>query len=419
MKKFYALSLSLFFHLFTWAQIPKKLAVIGSSTSACTGYTGPVGDPMHISNCYINKLVSYYNANGYTISLQNLAVPGYHLYTGMPNGSPPYSINGRDYFIDPNRNISAALTLPSDPSWHADVIIVNYPSNNYQYPEMDIHTVMAYFRAIKKAGNDAGKPVFITTTQPRNSDYDAASRLKLIEIKDSINLQFGYYAVDFWTTIANPDGTIAAAYNLDNIHINAAGHDLFFQRLQAKNIFAASLPVRITSFAARTIDKHIQLKWSVADEMPGTSYKLQRSPDGQLFQTIAEVQGKGTGSKESYDYTDRSVVKGSYFYRLEINEPGNKFYSRVEKGFCENRFAVSSISTSGGNTIVQIVSSERGNVQLRILNSTGTVIRTYSKNVETGTNIIRLSHLPLAKGVYWIESFHQAERLFVQAFIAR
>ena len=406
MKKFYALSLSVLFFIGVSGQT-KRLAVIGSSTSACFAFPLGINDP----DCYINRVVTYYAGVGVTVDLNNLAVSGTNVYNGMPDGYPPITFGGS---VDPTHNITEALGRST---WHPDVVIVNFPTNQYQ--NLDLHDILSFFRIIKKAANDAGKPCFIATTQPRD-DFDAATRTKLKELRDSIMLQHGTFALDFWTTLANPDGTIVSTYARgDAIHLNAAGHNILFQRVQSANIFNASLPVKITSFATKTIDKNIQLKWSVADEMPGTSYKVQRSADGLSFQTIAELQGRGTTSKQSDEYTDQSVVKGYYFYRLEINEPGNKFYSRVEKGFSENKIAISTISTSGRDTKVRIASAERGSVQLRLISSTGVVMRTYTKSVEIGTNILTLSHPPLARGVYWIESFHQNEKMFVHAFVAQ
>ncbi|HKP32586.1 MAG TPA: SGNH/GDSL hydrolase family protein [Chitinophagaceae bacterium] len=406
MKRFYALSLSILFVLSAAGQI-KRVAVIGSSTSACFGFPSGIND----GDCYINKFVNYYINLGWIIELRNLAVSGTNVYNGMPDGYPTIPFGGS---VDPAHNITEAIGRGISP---ADVIIVNFPTNQYQ--NLNLHNILSFFSVIKKAANDDGKPCFITTAQPRD-DFDAATRTKLKELRDSIMLQHGTFALDFWTTLANPDGTIVTAYARgDAIHLNAAGHDILYQRVQNANIFNATLPVKITGFSTKTIDKNIQLKWSVTDEMPGTSYKIQRSTDGLSFQNISEVQGRGTSSKQSYEYVDKAVVKGFYFYRLEINEPGNKSYSRVEKGFCENKLAMFAISAQGSNTNVRILSAERTTIQLRLINSTGVVLRTYIKNLEAGMNVFTLSHSALGRGVYWIESIQHNEKPFVQGFVAR
>ena len=68
-------------------------------------------------------------------------------------------------------------------------------------------------------------PVWVTTSQPRNNLYDQQYE-NLIQFRDWTYTRFGEKAVDFWTTVANPDGTIVASYNSDNIHLNNAGHEI-------------------------------------------------------------------------------------------------------------------------------------------------------------------------------------------------
>lgn len=217
--------------LFLWpagsiAQLPKTLSVIGSSTSACFGFGGGISD----ANCYVNRVVNYYNSHGYTINLHNLAVSGTNIYNGMPSGSPSAMIGSGTYNADTAHNITKAI------SFAPDAIIVNFPTN--QYDVGDVHAILSYFRAVKKNANDSGRVCFVTTTQPR-SNFDATARAKLKELKDSILLQFGSFAINFWDVLANPDGTINPIYGQgDGIHLNAVGHDTLAQRVIAKNIFA-------------------------------------------------------------------------------------------------------------------------------------------------------------------------------------
>jgi len=410
MKKLYAFSFYLLLFLTAVGQT-KKLAVIGSSTSACFGFPSGISDP----DCYINRLVTYYGGVGISIDLRNLAVSGTNVYNGMPDGYPPIAFGGS---VDLDHNISEALTPTLTPTWHPDVVIVNFPTNQYQ--NLGLHDILLYFRIIKNAANIAGKPCFITTTQPRD-DYDAPTRAKLKELRDSIMFQHGPFAIDFWTSLANPDGTIVTAYARgDGIHLNADGHNILFQRVQAANIFNSALPVRITSFATKTVDKNIQVKWTVADEIPGTVYRVQRSQDGVRFETVIEIRGNDRGaSTYNYAYNDKAVVKGIYYYRLEVMEPGNKFYSKVEKGYAENRFALTSVSYSGGLIKLNVVAAERDHLQFRLLNSMGATVAVFSRSVGRGMNSISLDRGVFNAGLYWIQGFAGNEKMFVQGFVSQ
>ena len=67
----------------------------------------------------------------------------------------------------------------------------------------------------------------------------------LTEMRDWIFTRFGNKAVDFWTTIANGDGSIVPFYDFDYVHVNNEGHNLFYNRMKAETILD-SLCIRVT-----------------------------------------------------------------------------------------------------------------------------------------------------------------------------
>jgi hypothetical protein len=409
MKKLYAFSLAFFIVIGSGAQT-KRLSIIGSSTSACFAFPLGISDP----DCYVNKLITYYNGQGVIIDLRNLAVSGTNVYNGMPDGYPTIPFGGA---VDPDHNISEALSPTSNPSWHPDAVIVNFPTNQYQ--NLDLHAILSYFRIIKKTANDAGRVCFITTTQPRD-DYDAPTRAKLKELRDSIMAQYGPFAIDFWTTLAKADGSgmIEPLYARgDGIHLNTAGHTILFQRVQAADIFNSTLPVHITAFSAKAMNKGNDLKWAVVDEAPGTIYKIERSEDGIQFQTMAQLNGTAAAlTNASYEFLDKTVAKQSYYYRIEVNESGRIMYSRVERCASENKVAMSVISASSTITKLNISSFGRYTIRFRLMNSEGAIIATYLRSVQPGNNLILLQHPLLQTGVYWIDSYDKNEKLFAQGF---
>jgi hypothetical protein len=57
-----------------------------------------------------------------------------------------------------------------------------------------------------------------------------------MQMRTWILSRFGNNAVDFFSTVANSNGTINAAYNVDGVHVNNAGHLLFYKRIIAAAI---------------------------------------------------------------------------------------------------------------------------------------------------------------------------------------
>jgi hypothetical protein len=81
------------------------------------------------------------------------------------------------------------------------------------------------------AAGSQGIPVYLSTTQPRNESLDR--RTLLMQMRDAINARYPGKVIDFWTGLANPDGSIAPLYNADGTHLNNAGHEVLYQRARS------------------------------------------------------------------------------------------------------------------------------------------------------------------------------------------
>ena len=207
----------------TGAEAQKKLLILGSSTSACYNLSA--------DSCYVGRLQRYYQSAGSPVVIDNRAVAGDNCYQGMPmNFTPPA---GRST-PRPYNNITEGL------QGNPDVVLVNYPSNGYD--EYSVQEVMNCLRTIRQTAIAAGKPCYITTTQPRSdpASYQTAEvQQKMRAIKESILSEFGAYAINFWDGVVNDAGTaLRDSYNSgDGIHLNSAGHSILFNRVVEKNIF--------------------------------------------------------------------------------------------------------------------------------------------------------------------------------------
>lgn len=234
----------------------KKIVVLGSSTAAGWG-------PATYAESWVRLYTQYIRDFNISNTVVNLAVGGYTTYHIMPTGyTPPV---GRPN-PDTNSNITAALNQSPDG------IIVNMPTNdtNYGYPLAETE---ANFRTVSDLADAAGVPIWITTSQPRN--ISSGQRAELITLKDWINSTYGTKSIDFWTTIANSDGTVASAYDAgDGIHLNAAGHAILFQRTVDAGVMerlyasTSTAPLALSSTAG---DAQVSLSWSAPSSDGGSS----------------------------------------------------------------------------------------------------------------------------------------------------
>jgi hypothetical protein len=383
----------LFFTTGETAMAQAKLAVVGSSTSACTG-------PVDVNNCYIFRLRTYYNqqAPSDTTIDNGYAVGGYNCYRGMPTGyTPPHP--EATFQPDPGHNITAALA--SNPN----VILVNYPTNDYDILPVD--SILFCLRTIRNTANQAGKPCFVTTTQPRTSGTFNTSvmKAKLAELKDSILLEFGYFAIDFYTLLINPDSTIRYDAG-DGIHMNDIGHDSLYKRVLAKSIFLATLPATFLQFNTVYKNKTNIITWLTAKETDVAYYEIQRSGDGINFSKIATVGAISSNGNNQYQYTDEQVLQGRNYYKiLIVDKDGKKHASPIMSvNISTGKLAIiKAFARTPSQLAIELQNNEPQTAELQILNNMGMVISKQSRKIEAGNTTLYLTTPVLSNGVYHIK----------------
>lgn len=161
---------------------PRLYVVLGSSTAQGIGAGS-------YDSSWVGRCATYLRStskNHKPDSVINLAVGGYTSYDIMPNGNPTH-------------NITQAL------SFHPYGIIINMPTNDIANGR-GVDGQMRNFAAIAELIRQQQVELWITTSQPRNISENL--RTQLMELRDRINTVYGDRAIDFWSGIANTDGTI-------------------------------------------------------------------------------------------------------------------------------------------------------------------------------------------------------------------
>lgn len=196
-----------------------KIVVLGSSTAAGTG-------PSSVENAWVWMYTDYLKQHDTRFDVTNLAVGGYTTYKILPTGtSVPSGVT-----IDTDRNVTKAIAL------HADGIIVNMPSNdaNMGYTA---DTQMANFHLVVDTAAAANIPTWVCTVQPRNFGTGTAAQNIQNEMVIRIPQDFPDTYIDFWTTLANADGSVNPLYNAgDGVHLNDAGHLILLDRVINRNL---------------------------------------------------------------------------------------------------------------------------------------------------------------------------------------
>ncbi len=381
-----------------WAIIApaQTLGVIGSSTAY--GYNASTPD-----STWVNRTAAYYRSLGALNHLYNLALPGATSFAGMPSSYiPPNSSFPRPAT---DNNVTKLISLGSD------VILVNYPTNDFILG-YSLTQYLSNLRTIYDTAVAAGKRCFVTTTQPRN-DASTGTRQLLREGRDSVLAEFGTHALNFWDPVTDPTTLgILPQYNSgDGIHVNDAGHALFFQAAKAANIMgSAPLPLVLTDLRADWLQQAVLLVWSATNkDLAGAPFwfEIQRSPDGKSFQSLQHIDGTSPAANtaNNYSYTDNTPLPGKSYYRLRWMEGQQESFSRILSVMNPlTKFSISKIYRSAGGEgyLAEISLPQEKAVEVIIVNSSGLPVDRQSYSPRAATTLIPVTAGRLPAGVYFV-----------------
>ena len=209
--------------------------------------------------------------------------------------------------------------------------------------------------------------------------------------------------------------------NTGALGIIAATHR-YFPSLQATTLFICGeagtvmkttqsvLPVELTSFSANSSGRDVLLKWTTASELNNSGFEIERKSTSGEWVGISFIRGKGTTTGLSeYVYTDKNLSEGDYSYRLkQIDHDGTSTCSyevEVEIGAPET-YTLSQNFPNPFNpsTVIRYALPVAGNVELKVYNSLGEVVKTLVKSPkEAGYHEISFIASDLPSGLYLYE----------------
>lgn len=196
---------------------PIHIVVLGSSTAAGSG-------PSSSDSAWVNRYRKHLQSINPLNTVTNLAIGGTTTYHILPDW---FSATTKPT-TNPSNNISQAIRLG------ADAVIINMPSNDAANG-FGVNEQMANFNMIKSVADSFNVKLWVCTTQPKN--FSAAKKQIQIGVRDSVLTQFGNFAIDFWSTIADTSNGIKGIYDSgDGTHLNNRAHGILNDRVINKLI---------------------------------------------------------------------------------------------------------------------------------------------------------------------------------------
>jgi hypothetical protein len=84
------------------------------------------------------------------------------------------------------------------------------------------------------------------------------------------------------------------------------------------SLLGSTLPVSLTDFTARPVNKTVLVKWTTASEQNNSHFLVQRGSDATNFRTIGRVEGAGNSTAAiNYEFVDSFPLNGNNYYRLK------------------------------------------------------------------------------------------------------
>jgi Secretion system C-terminal sorting domain len=169
--------------------------------------------------------------------------------------------------------------------------------------------------------------------------------------------------------------------------------------------FSAILPIKFNTISAIETNNLVKLTFGLASETGAVHYNIEKSLDGNVFTSIAKLDASKAAS---YNYIDANPNNGNNFYRVKATDNnGNINYSSVitinlTKGKTGMQIAPNPVK--GNQMNLQLLSANKGDYKVRILNINGTQV--YTTNiVSEGGSLSKLISLPstVSSGTYIVE----------------
>lgn len=180
----------------------------------------------------------------------------------------------------------------------------------------------------------------------------------------------------------------------------------------------------LSSFNASYGRNYFELNWNtVAGDFD--HFEIERSLDGQKYETIGTVNNKATVSEGQYNFRDRFrtavALNNDFYYRLkQVESNGNIVYSKVLIARMYNTKSLASLSVTpdpmANDILVNVQLNENSYVVMKVSDEKGNLLLKEGKKAENGANTYTLEGTHnLQPGLYTLEvTVNSKERMVMK-----
>ncbi len=179
------------------------------------------------------------------------------------------------------------------------------------------------------------------------------------------------------------------------------------------------LPIELLSFRVTKKEKTDLLEWTTASEVNNSHFNVQRSANAVDFETLGKVNSKAanglSGTEIDYSFVDENPIVGNNFYRLQqVDIDGNKTFSKVINIVWTDQNNAVRIypNPTKGDLNIEFTTQESGNVELKIIDMSGRVVKSILSKSQEGENQFQISMSELANGIYHIQLLENGQTIY-------
>ena len=178
------------------------------------------------------------------------------------------------------------------------------------------------------------------------------------------------------TGIATQDAFISININEGTVTSNTDDGDFATDNVEIEP--AGALPVELLSFTGRRVDEVHVLNWETASEQNNAGFEVQRSTDGQAWESLGWVDGFGTtNTNQKYDFVDKTPYIGGNYYRLQqFDYDGTNDFSNIVylENFQEAPIIQVLPNPSPRDFVVTVANPNNSKMKITLFNSHGVAI---------------------------------------------
>lgn len=182
------------------------------------------------------------------------------------------------------------------------------------------------------------------------------------------------------------------------------------------------LPVELTSFNAKLVNKNTFVDWNTASEINNDYFILERSSDNVHFTELVKIEGNGTTSKSHYySFTDTKPLTGISYYRLkqvDFDGKSTTFKTVAIYNTLKENFEVYPNPSNGKDIWLSFQNNLQNDYEITVQDITGKVIPSHTESSGFNENLKLVLDVKIKSndGLYFVTA-RSSEKIFTQRLL--